>query len=154
MIKKFFRERSLNLCVVNTGGCNGCDIEIVSTLANRYDIEQYGIYVHNNPREADILVITGPVTLPWRHKLKEIYEKTPEPKIVIAVGACALSGGVFKEGHICGPVDKIVPVDAKLPGCPPRPGDIIEAILKVAPLAISKREELIKKEDGEVNEGI
>lgn len=145
MIKEFLRKRSIHVCVVNTGGCNGCDIEIVSTLAPRYDIEQYGIYVHNNPREADVLVITGPVTLPWEKRLVEIYEKTPEPKIVIAVGACALSCGIFKEGHVCGPADKIIPVDAKLPGCPPRPSEIIEAILKVAPDALAAKEKLLKE---------
>ena len=146
MIKEFFRKRSINICIVNTGGCNGCDIEIVSTLAPRYDIEQYGIYVHNNPREADVLVVTGPVTLPWKNRLKEIYEKTPEPKIVVAVGACALSCGIFKEGRVCGPVDEIIPVDAKLPGCPPRPGEIIEAILKIAPDAIAAKEKILKKQ--------
>ena len=63
MVKEFFRKRSIHVCVINTGGCNGCDIEIVACLAPRYDIEQYGIYVHNNPREADVLLVTGPVTL-------------------------------------------------------------------------------------------
>ncbi|WP_292461188.1 NADH-quinone oxidoreductase subunit B family protein [Methanothermococcus sp.] len=145
MIKEFFRKRDINVCVVNTGGCNGCDIEIVSCLAPRYDIEQYGIHVHNNPREADVLVVTGPVTLPWKNRLKEIYEKTPEPKIVVAVGACALSCGIFKEGHVCGPVDKIIPVDAKVPGCPPRPAEILDAILKIAPDAIASKEKILKK---------
>ncbi|MBW9220947.1 NADH-quinone oxidoreductase subunit B family protein [Methanothermococcus sp. SCGC AD-155-M21] len=145
MIKEFFRKRSINVCIVNTGGCNGCDIELVSLLASRYDIEQYGIYVHNNPREADVLIVSGPVTLPWKNRLKELYEKTPEPKIVVAIGACALSCGIFKEGNVCGPVDKIIPVDATIPGCPPRPSEIIQAILKVAPIALSKREEHLKK---------
>jgi energy-converting hydrogenase A subunit N len=150
MIKEFFRKRSINVCIVNTGGCNGCDIEIVATLAPRYDIEQYGIYVHNNPREADVLVVTGPVTLPWKNRLKEIYEKTPEPKIVVAVGACALSCGIFKEGRVCGPVDEVIPVDAKVPGCPPRPSEIIEAVLKVAPMAIASKEKALKKQQEEV----
>jgi len=150
MIKEFFRKRSINVCIVNTGGCNGCDIEIVATLAPRYDIEQYGIYVHNNPREADVLVVTGPVTLPWKNRLKEIYEKTPEPKIVVAVGACALSCGIFKEGRVCGPVDEVIPVDAKVPGCPPRPSEIIEAVLKVAPMAIASKEKALKKQVEEV----
>ena len=150
MIKEFFRKRSINVCIVNTGGCNGCDIEIVATLAPRYDIEQYGIYVHNNPREADVLVVTGPVTLPWKNRLKEIYEKTPEPKIVVAVGACALSCGIFKEGRVCGPVDEVIPVDAKVPGCPPRPSEIIEAVLKVAPMAIASKEKALKKQMEEV----
>ncbi|ACX72346.1 MAG: NADH-quinone oxidoreductase subunit B family protein [Methanococci archaeon] len=145
MIKELFRKRSIHVCVVNTGGCNGCDIEIVSCLSPRYDIEQYGIYVHNNPREADVLLITGPVTLQWAERLKEIYEKTPEPKVVVAVGACALSGGIFKEGHVIGGVHKVIPVDAKIPGCPPRPSEIIETILKVAPKAIAMREKLIKE---------
>ncbi|WP_309501013.1 NADH-quinone oxidoreductase subunit B family protein [Methanococcus maripaludis] len=145
MIKDFVRKRSINVCLVNTGGCNGCDIEIVSCLAPRYDIEQYGIYVHNNPREADVLVVTGPVTGAWEKRLLEIYEKTPEPKIVIAVGACALSGGIFKEGHIHGPVDKVIPVDAKLPGCPPRPSEIISAVVSIAPDALAAKEKLLNQ---------
>jgi len=145
MIKEFFRKRSIHVCVVNTGGCNGCDIELVSLLASRYDIEQYGIYIHNNPREADVLIVTGPVTLPWKNRLKELYEKTPEPKIVIAVGACALSCGIFKEGHVCGPVSKIIPVDGVIPGCPPRPSQIIETILKVVPTSVAERERIVKE---------
>ncbi|MBP2143756.1 energy-converting hydrogenase A subunit N [Methanococcus voltae] len=145
MIKDFARKRSINVCIVNTGGCNGCDIEVVSTLAPRYDIEQYGIYVHNNPREADVLVVTGPVVLPWKERLKEIFEKTPEPKVVVAVGACALSCGIFKEGHVYGPVDKIIPVNAKLPGCPPRPSEIIEAVVSIAPEALAMKEKMMKE---------
>ncbi len=144
MIKKFVRKRSIHLCVVNTGGCNGCDVEIVSCLAPRYDIEQYGIYVHNNPREADILVISGPTTLPWIDRVKELYEKVPEPKIVVAVGACALSGGIFKEGHVLGGIEKIIPVDVKIPGCPPRPSEIIEGILKSVHL-LAEKEKRLKK---------
>ncbi|ENN95820.1 NADH ubiquinone oxidoreductase 20 kDa subunit [Methanocaldococcus villosus KIN24-T80] len=141
-MKNLVRKRSVHLCVINTGGCNGCDVEILSCICQRYDIEQYGIYFHNNPREADILVITGPVTLPWKERLKEIYEKTPEPKIVVAVGACALTGGIFKEGHVVGGVDKVIPVDAKVPGCPPRPSEIVEALLKVIPLIALKEKRL------------
>ncbi|WP_456419622.1 NADH-quinone oxidoreductase subunit B family protein [Methanocaldococcus infernus] len=139
-MKTFFRKRSLHLCLINTGGCNGCDVEVLSCLAPRYDLEQYGIYFHNNPREADILVVSGPVTLQWKEKIKELYEKVPEPKIVIALGACALSGGIFKEGHTCKGVLNILPVDAKVPGCPPKPAEIIKAILKVAPKLIAERE--------------
>ncbi|WP_423792886.1 NADH-quinone oxidoreductase subunit B family protein [Methanocaldococcus indicus] len=144
MIKEFVRKRSIHLCIVNTGGCNGCDVEILSCLSPRYDIEQYGIYVHNNPREADILVITGPTTLPWIERVKELYEKVPEPKVVVAVGACALSGGIFKEGHVLGGIEKIIPVDAKVPGCPPRPSEIIEGILKAAKL-LAEKEKRMKK---------
>ena len=147
MIKQHARKKCIHIMVAYTGGCNGCDIEIVATLAPRYDIEQYGIYVHNNPREADVLVVTGPVTLPWKNRLKEIYEKTPEPKIVVAVGACALSCGIFKEGRVCGPVDEVIPVDAKVPGCPPRPSEIIEAVLKVAPMAIASKEKALKQQE-------
>jgi len=130
--------------LVYTGGCNGCDIEIVNcVLSPRYDIEQYKIFLTWNPREADVLVVTGPVTRHNKEPLKAIYEAIPEPKAVIAAGACALMGGVYKNIHgdipseeICGPVDEVIPVDAKVPGCAVRPEDVLTGAVAALPLLL------------------
>ncbi len=113
----------------NSGSCNGCDIEILATLTPRYDIERFGIKLQGSPRHADVLICTGPVTLQARDRLLRIYEQMPEPKFVIAVGSCGLSGGVF---HGCynieGGINEILPVDVFVPGCPPRPEGIIRGV--------------------------
>ncbi|MDI3502354.1 MAG: energy-converting hydrogenase subunit [Archaeoglobi archaeon] len=133
-LKNLVRRKSFHVCLLNVGSCNGCDIEVLACLAPRYDIEQYGIYVHNNPREADVILVTGAVSDQWVEKIKEIYEKVPEPKAVVAIGSCALSGHMFAEGCTHPPVSRHIPVSAEVPGCPPRPQDIIDAILSVAPI--------------------
>ena len=93
-IKDVVRKSSIHVCIVNCGGCNGCDVELVALTSPRYDLEQYGIYVHNNPREADVLLLTGAVTEQWVDNLKRVYDKAPEPKIVVAVGNCPQSGPI------------------------------------------------------------
>ncbi|MCG2828407.1 MULTISPECIES: NADH-quinone oxidoreductase subunit B family protein [unclassified Methanothermobacter] len=140
-LKSILRKTSIHVCLVNTGGCNGCDIEVLALLSPRYDLEQYGIYVHQNPREADVILVTGAVTEQWREKLQRIYSKAPEPKIVVALGNCPISGDVFNQegGSVYAPVSDFIPVDAEVPGCPPRPSEILEAILSVAPDAIAER---------------
>ncbi|MDI6701632.1 NADH-quinone oxidoreductase subunit B family protein [Methanothermobacter wolfeii] len=140
-LKSVLRKTSIHVCLVNTGGCNGCDIEVLALLSPRYDLEQYGIYVHQNPREADVILVTGAVTEQWRDKLQRIYRKAPEPKIVVALGNCPISGDVFNQegGSVYAPVSDFIPVDAEVPGCPPRPSEILEAILAVAPGAIAER---------------
>ncbi|ADL58392.1 MULTISPECIES: NADH-quinone oxidoreductase subunit B family protein [Methanothermobacter] len=140
-LKSILRKTSIHVCLVNTGGCNGCDIEVLALLSPRYDLEQYGIYVHQNPREADVILVTGAVTEQWREKLQRIYSKAPEPKIVVALGNCPISGDVFNQegGSVYAPVSDFIPVDAEVPGCPPRPSEILEAILSVAPGAIAER---------------
>ncbi|MDI6842438.1 MAG: NADH-quinone oxidoreductase subunit B family protein [Methanothermobacter wolfeii] len=140
-LKSVLRKTSIHVCLVNTGGCNGCDIEVLALLSPRYDLEQYGIYVHQNPREADVILVTGAVTEQWRDKLQRIHRKTPEPKIVVALGNCPISGDVFNQegGSVYAPVSDFIPVDAEVPGCPPRPSEILEAILAVAPGAIAER---------------
>ncbi|BAM69590.1 formate hydrogenlyase small subunit [Methanothermobacter sp. CaT2] len=140
-LKSILRKTSIHVCLVNTGGCNGCDIEVLALLSPRYDLEQYGIYVHQNPREADVILVTGAVTEQWREKLQRIYRKAPEPKIVVALGNCPISGDVFNQegGSVYAPVSEFIPVDAEVPGCPPRPSEILEAILSVAPGAIAER---------------
>ena len=140
-LKDIVRSGSIHVCLINTGGCNGCDIEVVALMSPRYDLEQYGIYVHQNPREADVILVTGAVSEQWKDKLQRIYAKAPEPKIVVAIGNCPLSGDVFnQEGcSIYAPVSNFIPVDAEIPGCPPRPSEILAAILAVGPDAIAAR---------------
>jgi energy-converting hydrogenase A subunit N len=140
-LKDIIRKSSIHVCLVNTGGCNGCDIEVVALLSPRYDLEQYGIYVHNNPREADVILVTGAMAEQWMDKLQRVYAKTPEPKIVVAIGNCPLTGDVFNQegGNVHAPVSDFIPVDAEVSGCPPRPSEILEALLAVAPGAIAAR---------------
>jgi energy-converting hydrogenase A subunit N len=141
-LKNAVRSRSIHVCYVNVGSCNGCDIEILACLAPRYDIEQYGIYVHNNPREADILLITGGFSPQWEDKLKMVWDKIPEPKAAIAIGNCPISGCVFnRDGtYLDPPVGKHIPIAAEVPGCPPRPTEILEAILSLAPVVFKDYE--------------
>ncbi|MBI5460335.1 NADH-quinone oxidoreductase subunit B family protein [Methanobacterium sp.] len=140
-LKDVVRKSSIHVCLINTGGCNGCDIEVVALLSPRYDLEQYGIYVHNNPREADVILVTGAMSEQWKKNLQRIYAKAPEPKIVVAIGNCPLTGDVFnQEGcKIYAPVSDFIPVDAEIPGCPPRPSEILAAILAVGPDAIAAK---------------
>mgnify|MGYP000690554928 CR=1 FL=1 len=141
-IKSFSRARAIHLMLVYTGGCNGCDIEIVnSVLSPRFDAEQYKVFLTWNPREADVLLLTGAVTEQWVDNLKRGYDKAPEPKIVVAVGNCPQSGDVFNQegGKVYAPASDFIPVDAEIPGCPPRPSEILEAILAVGPQAIANR---------------
>ncbi len=116
----------------NSGSCNGCDIEILATLTPRYDVERFGIKLQGSPRHADVLVCTGPVTLQARDRLERVYEQMPEPKFVVVVGSCGLSGGVFQGCYgVVGSVDQVIPVNAYVPGCPPRPEAIIDGIVKL-----------------------
>ncbi|MCX8189986.1 MAG: NADH-quinone oxidoreductase subunit B family protein [Candidatus Diapherotrites archaeon] len=124
-------KRSLWVFHVNAGSCNGCDIEIVAALTPRYDVERFGIKLVGTPRHADVLLVTGPVTRQMKDKLLRVYEQTPEPKLVVVVGNCGSTCGVFYESYnIEGPVDKLIPVDVYVHGCPPRPEAIIEGIAK------------------------
>jgi len=124
-------KRALWVYHLNTGSCNGCDIEILAALTPRYDLERFGIVLVGSPRHADVLLVTGPVTRQMAPRLKRIYEQTPDPKLVIAIGSCGIEGGVFHESYnLVGPIDQFIPVDVYVPGCPPRPEAIIEAVVK------------------------
>jgi NADH-quinone oxidoreductase B subunit len=116
----------------NSGSCNGCDIEILAALTPRYDLERLGVKLQGSPRHADLLIVTGPVTRQSRERLLRIYEQMPEPKHVVVVGSCAISGGVFDGCYNClGGVDQVIPVDVYIPGCPPRPQAIIDGLVKL-----------------------
>ncbi len=124
-------KRALWVYHLNTGSCNGCDIEILATLTPRYDIERFGIVLVGSPRHADVLLVTGPVTNQMAPRLKRIYDQVPEPKMVIVIGNCGVEGLVFHESYnLSGPVDQIIPVDVYVPGCPSRPEAIIDGVVK------------------------
>jgi NADH-quinone oxidoreductase B subunit len=131
-LKTWARLNSPWVLHFNSGSCNGCDIEILATLTPRYDVERLGIKLQASPRHADVLICTGPVTRQARERLLRIYAQMPDPKFVIAVGSCALSSGVY-EGcyNVMGGIDKVIPVNAFIPGCPPRPEAIIDGVIKL-----------------------
>ncbi len=137
-------KRALWVYHLNTGSCNGCDIEILAVLTPRYDAERFGIRLVGTPRHADVLLVTGPVVKQMESRLKRVYEQTPDPKLVMVVGNCGAEGGVFYESYnLVGPVDQIIPVDVYVPGCPPRPEAIIEAVAK-AWVKLEKAEQGVK----------
>ena len=127
--------RSLAIREVDAGSCNACELEIIALNNPVYDIERFGIHFVASPRHADMLLVTGPVTRNMELALRKTYNATPEPKLVVAVGACGISGGLFGVNYATrGGVDQIIPVDVYVPGCPPRP----EALLYGIFLAIGR----------------
>ncbi|HWR60511.1 MAG TPA: NADH-quinone oxidoreductase subunit B family protein [Clostridia bacterium] len=111
--------------------CNGCDIEVLACLTPVYDVERFGIINTGNPKHADILLITGSVNEQNKAVVRNIYEQMPDPKVVVAVGICATSGGIFKECYnVMGGVDTVIPVDVYVPGCAARPESIIDGVVK------------------------
>jgi len=124
-------KRALWVYHLNTGSCNGCDIEILAALTPRYDVERFGIRLVGTPRHADVLLVTGPVIKQMVSRVRRIYEQTPDPKAVLVIGHCGSEGGIFYESYnLAGPIDQIIPVDVYIPGCPPRPEAIIEGVTK------------------------
>jgi Ni,Fe-hydrogenase III small subunit/formate hydrogenlyase subunit 6/NADH:ubiquinone oxidoreductase subunit I len=123
--------RSLHVRQVDAGSCNGCELEIAATTNPLFDLERFGVHFVASPRHADMLLVTGPVTRNMEIALQRTYEATPEPRIVVAVGACGCSGGIFGEGGYAalGGVDRVLPVDVYIPGCPPRPQAILNGLL-------------------------
>jgi len=117
---------------LNTGACNACDIEVVAALTPRFDIERFGVLLKATPRHADVIVATGPATRQTRDRILRIYDQTPDPKFVVAVGACALSGCVYRGAYnVLGGIDQLIPVNAYIPGCPARPDAIIDGVVKL-----------------------
>ena len=122
-------RRSLAIREVDTGSCNACEMEMNALTNAVYDMERFGVHIAASPRHADALVVTGPVTVNMERALKDVYEQTPDPKIVIALGDCAIDCGVFKGSYaVTGPVERHIPVDVRIPGCPPRPAEILRTL--------------------------
>jgi NADH-quinone oxidoreductase B subunit len=131
-VRAWARLNSIWAVHFNSGSCNGCDIEILATLTPRYDVERFGIKLEGSPRHADVLIVTGPVTRQARERLLRTYEQMPEPKFVVSVGSCSISGGVFNGCYnVGGSTDEVIPVDVYIPGCPPRPEAIVDGIIQL-----------------------
>jgi NADH-quinone oxidoreductase B subunit len=128
--KAFFK--SLWVFHLATGSCNNCDIEILDCLTPRYDIERFGMQITGSIKHADVLLVTGAVNRQCIPRIKRIYEQMPKPRLVVAIGECALSRGVFMHSYNCPmPLDHVIPVDVYIPGCPPRPEAIISGLVKL-----------------------
>lgn len=124
------RIKSPWLLHYDCGSCNGCDIEVLACLTPVYDIERFGIINVGNPKHADILLVTGTVNHRNKKVLVNLYDQMPHPKVVVAIGSCGLSGGIFREAYnVVGGVDKIIPVDVYVPGCPAKPEAIIDGVV-------------------------
>jgi Ni,Fe-hydrogenase III small subunit len=122
--------RSLSIRQVDAGSCNGCELEIHALNNAFYDIERFGLRFVASPRHADVLLVTGPVTTNMREALHRTWAATPDPKWVVAVGDCAIDGGIFKESYaVSGGVSVVVPVDLHIRGCPPTPAALLEGLL-------------------------
>ncbi len=122
--------RSLSIREVDAGSCNACELEIHALNNAFYDLERFGIRFVASPRHADVLLVTGPVTRNMAEALRRTWAATPDPKWVVAVGDCAAGVGLFADSYACvGNVDRIIPVDLVLPGCPPRPIELLKGLL-------------------------
>ena len=140
------RLKSLWMIHYDCGSCNGCDIEVLAALTPKFDVERFGIVNIGDPKQADVLLVTGPANKRNQRVLKNLYEQMPEPKLVIAVGTCACTGGVFHNcPNILGGVDKVIPVDVYIPGCAVRPEQIIDGVV----LALNKLAGKTSQEDEE-----
>ncbi len=123
--------RALAIRHVDAGSCNGCEVEISGLPGPVYDMERFGFHFVASPRHADLLLVTGPVTRNMAVALRKTWEATPDPKLVVAVGECARTCGVFAGSYaVVGPVDAVIPVDIHVDGCPPEPADILHGILQ------------------------
>jgi Ni,Fe-hydrogenase III small subunit len=124
--------RSLSIRQVDAGSCNGCELEINALSNAYYDLERFGLRFVASPRHADVLLVTGPVTLNMREALQRTYAATPAPKWVIAAGACAIDGGLFAGSYACaGGVSTLLSVDLHIPGCPPSPTALLQGLLRL-----------------------
>jgi ech hydrogenase subunit C len=112
------------------GSCNGCDIEVLACLTPVYDVERFGMINVGNPMHADVFLVTGTVNHRNKKVLRNLYDQIPDPKVVVAIGACGLTGGIFRDAYnVVGGVDKVIPVDVYVPGCPAKPEAIIDGVV-------------------------
>lgn len=136
------REKSPWIFHLNTGACNGCDIELVALLGPRYDVERFGVKLTGSPRHADIVVVTGPVTTQSRERMLRVLSQVPEPKVVVAVGSCPATCNVFKGSYsVDGPLEKWTKVDVFIGGCSPKPEAIAKGILEATEILKKRKEE-------------
>ena len=132
--------RSLSIREVDAGSCNGCELEIHALNNAVYDVERFGIKFAASPRHADVLLVTGPVTRNMKVALERTYTATPDPKWVVAVGDCGCGCGVFEGSYaVIGAVDKVIPVDLHIRGCPPRPIDLLRGLVALMDGATARR---------------
>jgi membrane-bound hydrogenase subunit mbhJ len=133
MTKEKILSRSIWVFHFASAPCNNCDIEILDALTPKFDLERFGIKLVGSIKHADCMLVSGMINWRGAKHLKLLYDMAPKPLAVVAIGACACSTGIFKGGYYtCGPADRIVPVTAYIPGCPPRPEALIDGVVKVA----------------------
>jgi len=131
-LARWSRIKSPWILHLNSGACNACDIEVIAALTPRFDVERFGVLLKATPRHADVMIATGPVTRQIKDRIIRIYDQVPDPKFVIAVGACAMSGCVYRGAYnIMGGIDQVIPVNVYVPGCPARPDAILDAVVKL-----------------------
>jgi ech hydrogenase subunit C len=124
----------------NCNSCNGCDIEFLACLTPMYDLERFGILHVGNPKHADVLVVTGSVNHRNARALRNVYAQIPDPKVVVAMGVCTSTGGIFADCYnVLGGIDKVIPVDVFVPGCPPRPEAMIDGLVRALGILEAKR---------------
>lgn len=134
------KEKSPWIYHLNTGSCNGCDIELVALLGPRYDVERFGIKLTGSPKHADIVIVTGPVTTQSRERMLRVLSQVPEPKVVMSIGSCPMSCNVFKGSYsVDGPLDKWTKVDVAVGGCAPKPEAIIQGLVEAVKILKDKR---------------
>ena len=134
------RAKSPWIYHLNTGSCNGCDIELIALLGPKFDVERFGVKLTGSPRHADIVIVTGPVTTQSRDRMLRILSQVPDPKVVLSFGSCPISCNVFKGSYcIDGPLDKWVDVDVSVGGCAPKPEAMIDGIMKAIEILKQKR---------------
>ncbi|WNX86255.1 NADH-quinone oxidoreductase subunit NuoB [Agathobaculum sp. NTUH-O15-33] len=148
-----FMKKSPWIIHYDGSSCNGCDIEVLACLTPLYDIERFGIVNTGNPKHADVFLLTGSVNAQNLPVIRQIYSQMPEPKVVVAVGICANSGGIFRECYnILGGADKAVPVDVYVPGCAARPEAIIDGVVRALDILEEKRKALKEGREDELED--
>ena len=134
------KEKSPWIYHLNTGSCNGCDIELVALLGPRYDVERFGVKLTGSPKHADIVIVTGPVTTQSRERMLRVLSQVPEPKVVMSIGSCPMSCNLFKGSYsVDGPLDKWTKVDVAVGGCAPKPEAIIQGLVEAVKILKDKR---------------
>ena len=136
---KKYRKKSPWILHYNAGSCNGCDIEILAALGPKYDLERFGILNNGNPKQSDVFLVTGPVTKRSRERVVELYTQIPEPKVVVALGSCTCTGGVFRGMYnVEDGLDNYIPVDVYIPGCAASPELLIDGIIEALDILENK----------------